>query len=185
MRFLTDFADQAVILPLVATTALGLWFGGWCRAALAWLAVTAATLGAVGLGKVAVFVWGAPASIPLLLSPSGHTASAPLIYGGLAMILLPRRWGRALGLPLAALCCAAIGATRVGLGEHTVPDVWAGAAIGLAGSAVLQGAIGTKPFDFRPWALIGLGAAAIAGFHGLHMPAEPWLRALAAMLQTG
>ncbi|MCX7383677.1 MAG: phosphatase PAP2 family protein [Alphaproteobacteria bacterium] len=183
MRFLTDFADQAVILPLVVTTALGLWFGGWQRATLAWLMVTAVTLGAVGLGKVAVFVWGAPASLPLLLSPSGHTASAPLIYGGLAMLLLPRRWSRALGLPLAVLFCAAIGVTRVGLGEHSVPDVWAGAAIGLAGSLALHAAIGAKPYDFRPWALIGLGVAAIAGFHGLRMPAETWLRALADILR--
>ncbi len=185
MRFLTDFADQAVILPLVVTTALGLWFGGWPRATLAWLIVTAATLGAVGLGKVMVFVWGPPESLPLLLSPSGHTASAPLVYGGLAMLLLPRRWARVLGLPLAVLFGVAVGATRLALGEHSIPDAWAGGAIGLLGSLALHMAIGPKPFDFRPWALLGLGAAVIAGFHGLHMPAEQWLRALAALLRAG
>ncbi len=183
MRFLTDFADQAVILPLVVTTALGLWFGGWLRGAVAWLLVIAATFGLVGLGKVAVFAWGPPAAIPSLLSPSGHTASAPLIYGGLAMILLPRRWSRVLAMPLAALVCAAIGATRLGLIEHTGADVLAGAAIGLVGSFALRPAMGRKPEDFRALPLIGLGAAAIAGFHGLRMPAETWLHMVAAVMR--
>lgn len=185
MRFFTDFADQAVILPLVLTTALGLWAGGWVRGALGWLAVVAVTLGLVGLGKIALFVAGAPPAVPLLLSPSGHTASAPLIYGGLAMILLPRRWSRSLGLPLAALACVAIGVTRVELGEHSVPDVWAGALLGMAGSVALRPVMGGKPADFRAWALVGLGIAAIAGFHGLHMPAEQWLHAVAGMLRPG
>jgi membrane-associated phospholipid phosphatase len=180
MLFLTDFADQAVVLPLVLAAAAGLAAGGWRRGALAWAAVCAATLGALGLLKLAIFVWGAPPALPGLLSPSGHTASAALVYGGIISLLALRH--RRFALPVAALAAGVIGTTRLALHQHTLPDVIVGAGFGLAGVLALVGAAGKRPVDFRPGILLGLGVAVIAGFHGLRLPAEPWLHQVADAL---
>ena len=42
MTFLTDFADQAVVLPLVLVLALVLAAQGWRRGAAAWLVAVGA-----------------------------------------------------------------------------------------------------------------------------------------------
>ena len=182
MQFLTDFADQAVVLPLVVMVALGLAVGGWRRGAIGWLVVAGVTLGVVGAAKLAVFVFGAPFGMTLLLSPSGHTASAPLVYGGLAMALLPGRlWGPA----VAVAAVIAIGLTRVALGYHTAPDVWVGGGIGLAGTAAMWATLRARPAEFRRLATLGLVAAVLVGFHGLRLPAEGWLRAVAAVVRAG
>ena len=45
-QFVTDFADQAVILPLLLMVAIALWWCGWRRGALAWaIGVAASQLG--------------------------------------------------------------------------------------------------------------------------------------------
>ena len=178
MQFITDFADQAVILPFVFTIAFGLAAGGWARGALAWTLTCCVTLGAVGFAKLWIFVFGAPASIPDLLSPSGHTASAPLVYGGIAILLL----GRRLGALAPAIFAGLIGYSRLALGEHTLPDVIVGGAIGLIGAIILAFAAGRRPDDLRRVVPVGLGAAVLFGFHGLRIPAEPWLHLLADLL---
>lgn len=176
MLFLTDFADEAVVLPLVGAVLCGLLAGGWRRGAVGWAAVCAATLGGVAVAKLGLFLWG-PAGA--LASPSGHTAAAPLVYGGLAGVLGPERWRR-LWLGLAAVAGAlVIGATRLALQVHSVADVAAGAAAGLVGVAVLAVAMGPRPEGFRPWAVLALALAAIAGFHGLRLPVEQWLHVVA------
>ncbi len=184
MQFLTDFADQAVILPLTFATALGISLGGWKQGAVAWLLAIFATLAAVGAAKLAVFVFGPPARLPLLLSPSGHAASAPLLYGGLAWALLPGRAGRWASVAVGIAACLAIAGTRVGLDQHTVADVVVGSLFGLAGFAALCLALGTPPEPYRRWGTVALAGATLVGFHGLRMPAEPWLRYVAEWLRS-
>ena len=58
LRFLTDFGDQAVILPLAATVALIFLISGWRRGALAWTVAVSATLGVVLLLKLAFLACG-------------------------------------------------------------------------------------------------------------------------------
>lgn len=181
MQFLSDFADQAVILPLVLATALALWLGGWARGAIAWLLVCGVTLATVGVAKLAVFTLGPFPAIPLLLSPSGHTASAALVYGGLIGLLFTGTRPRHL-VVIAAALASAIGLTRMALGLHTLPDTLVGAAIGLAGAAILELTAGHRPDRFHRLLPIGFAAAVLLGFHGLRMPAEPWLRVFAATL---
>ncbi len=38
MNFLTDFADQAVVLPFALVVAVALGVAGWWRGAFAWIA---------------------------------------------------------------------------------------------------------------------------------------------------
>jgi membrane-associated phospholipid phosphatase len=138
MQFLSDFADLAVILPAFLAVTLTLFASGWRQGAVPWAWVVAGTLTLVFLAKLATYTlpgllgpaWG-PWS---LRSPSGHVASAAILYGGLSVLLLRRRM---LALALALAVAVLVAASRVALRAHTIPDVIAGGALGLAGVVAL------------------------------------------------
>lgn len=168
MTFLTDFADQAVILPLVLAVALALAMQGWRRGAMVWLAVMFATFGAMLVLKLA-FLACSPLFGPAdLRSPSGHVAAATVVAGGLAALLTRRR--RSI-LPIAALAALVIGISRVVLGMHSLPEVALGALVGLAGAAALLTLAGASP-GLKPGRLVAIVVIVAALFHGLHLPAE-------------
>ena len=76
LRFLTDFADQAVVLPLVLAVALVLALQGWRRGAAAWLVAIGATFAVILVLKL-VFLGCTPLFGPAdMRSPSGHVAAA-------------------------------------------------------------------------------------------------------------
>lgn len=177
MQFLTDFADQGVLLPVASMALLAFAVLRWWRGVLAWTVVLGATLGLVLLLKVGFRTCGAPASP--LLNPSGHVASATAIYGGLAAVLLGRN--RAALLP-ALLIASVIAVTRLALGVHTIADVVAGGVIGLAAVVALHRLAGPLP-SARRWqpALLALAVAAL--LHGAHLDAEGAIRDLAARLR--
>ena len=172
MRYLTDFADQAVILPLVLATAVALAAQGWRRGAFVWLVVVAATFLAMLTLKL-VFLSCSPLFEPMdVHSPSGHVAAATVVAGGLAGMLSRRR---APILPAALLAAIVIGISRLVLGAHSLPEVILGALIGLTGAAVLQRFAGTPPrLKIAP--LIAVIVTVAAVFHGLHLPAEAAIR---------
>jgi membrane-associated phospholipid phosphatase len=159
VRYLTDFADQAVILPLVIAIAVTLAVQGWRRGAVVWLIVVASTFIATIIFKL-VFLACSPVFGPMdIHSPSGHVAAATVVSGGLAAILSGRR---ASILPVACLAAVVIGISRIVLGMHSFPEVVVGTLIGLAGAAALL-----------RFAVI----VVVAGvFHGLHLPAEAAIR---------
>lgn len=92
LTFLTDFGDQAVILPLVLAVLLVLWAQRRWRVAAAWLLAIPGVLGTILVLKVACYAcgWLLP-FIGLhglnLRSPSGHAASAAVAYGGIAALV--------------------------------------------------------------------------------------------------
>jgi membrane-associated phospholipid phosphatase len=172
MSFLTDFADQAVILPLVVAVAIALASQGWRRGALVWLGVSGATLGAMLLLKL-VFLACTPWFAPLeISSPSGHVAAATVVAGGLAALFL-RRW--AVILPVAAFAALVIGVSRLALGMHSLPEVLLGGVVGLAGAFVLLRLAGPPP-ALRPARLLVAVVLVAVVFHGLHLPAEAAIR---------
>jgi membrane-associated phospholipid phosphatase len=179
MHFVTDFADQAVILPAAAVTLLVLLAAGWWRGALAWVVVVPATLGVVLVAKMTTMACQDLVPPVGLFSPSGHTASAALVYGGLLALLLGEAARSRL---VTALACAGavamvVGYTRLSLGVHTVADVVAGGAIGMAGVGTLALAAGARPPRRRAW--MGLAAAVVCAavlFHGRHVYAEMHIR---------
>jgi membrane-associated phospholipid phosphatase len=177
IRFVTDFGDQAVLLPIALMVALGLLSSGWARGACAWLAATVAmsvTVLGLKIAFAACSGWVAATGIG---SPSGHTAAATAIYGGLAALMLRRTV-----LPVALIPAVAIGAiigvTRVALGEHTWSDVWLGFAIGLAAAAAARLLAGPPPA--RPWkrraSIVALALALV--LHGSRLSAEPTIERL-------
>ncbi|MSO95018.1 MAG: phosphatase PAP2 family protein [Thermoleophilia bacterium] len=79
---------------------------------------------------------GSPIPLPHSYSfPSGHAATAVVLYGALGILLAERSRSRARSvawLVAAAATAFAIGASRVLLNVHFVSDVVAGFAVGLA-----------------------------------------------------
>ncbi len=170
LHFVTNLGDQAVILPLVAATGLVLLLAGWWRGALAWFLAVPATLGVVLVAKMSTMACQDLLPPIGLLSPSGHTASAAIVYGGVLALVLRGPLAAALS---AAAAGAAVGFTRLALDVHTTADVIAGAAIGIAGAVALTLLAGPRPPLRRGW--IGVAAAMLAVivlFHGRHVYAE-------------
>jgi membrane-associated phospholipid phosphatase len=168
MLFLTDFADQAVVLPVVVAVAIVLAALGWRRGALAWLLAISVTFGVMLLLKLG-FVACSPVFGPWALrSPSGHTAAAAVVAGGLVAVL----GGTLRAVLLAALLAAlTIGLSRLELGEHSLPEVAAGAMVGLLGAMGLARLAG-KPPRARPVPLLAVAVLIAMLLHGRHLPAE-------------
>jgi len=128
VNFLTDFADQAVILPMVLAVSGVLAAEGWRRGAAAWLAAIAGT-SAMMLALKLAFLSCSPVFGPAdMRSPSGHAAVAAVVAGGLAALLLRGR--PASVLPVAVLAGVVIGISRLALGVHSLPEVVLGALVG-------------------------------------------------------
>jgi membrane-associated phospholipid phosphatase len=176
VTFLTDFADQAVILPIALAVGVALFAQGWRRGAGAWALVIIATFAAVLTLKLVFIDCSASLGTSNIRTPSGHVAAAAVVAGGLAALLLRRR---SVVLPLAALAAFVIGASRLSLGAHSPAEVMLGAAVGLAGALALPLLAGPAPkgLDARRVAVIAVAVVVI--FHGMHLPAEAHIRSTA------
>jgi membrane-associated phospholipid phosphatase len=172
VQYVTDFADQAVVVPIVLAVALTLVFQGSPRGAVAWLSVTCATFSAILMLKLACLVFVPVPDQAELGSPSGHVAAATFVAGGLAAVLSGRRVA---SLIIGVLAAAAIGVSRIALGDHTFPEVLVGAVVGLAGAGMLIWLGGPPPAP-RPRGLMLVVLLVAVVFHGLHMPTETMIR---------
>ncbi len=175
LKFLTDFADQAVILPLAAAIALLLVGTRWWRGLAAWALTVGGVLGTVGVLKAMCVACAVPLAAIDLRSPSGHTASAAIVFGGMAILAAPNRRSIVVFAPLA--CAIVFGATRLFLQVHTVADVLAGGAVGIIGAAFLALLIGPD-VPVRRWTW-PLPLAVLLLLHGQHLPAEVAIRSWA------
>ena len=172
LTFLTDFADQAVVLPLVLAVAVVLASQGWRRGALAWLGAIGATLSVMLILKL-FFLGCTPVFGPATIrSPSGHVAAATVVCGGLATIY---GCGRRTVAIVAVLAALIIGLTRVGLHEHSLSEAALGAVTGFAGAMAMTRLAGPpKALRLRPMVLTA--AFVLALFHGRHLEAEVVIR---------
>jgi membrane-associated phospholipid phosphatase len=172
VRYLTDFADQAVIIPVVLAVAVVLAIQGWRRGAFVWLLVVAGTFFATLTAKL-MFLACSPLFGPIdIHSPSGHVAASTVVAGGLAAMLTRRRTSI---LPAAVLAAVVIGVSRLILGMHSLPEVFVGAAIGLTGALALLHFAGPTP-RLRVAPLVAVVVIVAMLFHGLHLPAEAAIR---------
>lgn len=173
MKFITDFADQAVILPLVVVIAIGLWVQGWRRGAVAWITAIGATFSVVLVLKLMFIACGQGD----IRSPSGHVAAAIMVTGGLGVVLR-----RTSVLPLAILCGAVIGVSRLMLGVHSLPEVMIGAAVGLMGAIAMIKLAGRVPETLKIGGMVVTGMVVVLALHGLHLPAEAHIKTSALRL---
>ncbi len=172
MKFLTDFADQAVVLPLVFALAAVLAWQGWRRGALLWLATIGLTFSVI-LALKLVFLGCSSVFGPVSLqSPSGHVAAASVVTGGL--LALYGRSRRAIA-GVVFVVAVVVGLTRVGLHYHSWPEVAMGGCIGLTGALCLTRFVGTVP-TIRGRPLVLTAVAVLALFHGRHLEAEVAIR---------
>ena len=110
MTFITDLADQAVVLPLVLAIGIALLAQGWRRGAAAWAVAVVATFAAMLAMKLIFLACSHSFGNIDIRTPSGHVAAATVVTGGLAALLLRRR---ASVLPLAALAAIVVGVSRL------------------------------------------------------------------------
>ena len=97
MSFLTDFADQAVVLPVAGLVLVLLLAIGWRRGALAWAGCVAGVMAVMLALKLVTLACGWRVPWTGLSSPSGHTAASAVVYGGLlALLARPSTAGTAL-----------------------------------------------------------------------------------------
>ena len=172
MNFLTDFADQAVVLPLAGAVLASLVALGWRRGAAAWGGCVAGVLAVMLVLKLTAMACATHLAWSGIDSPSGHTATATMVYGGLFVLLTPR----AAAIQAAIAVAFVIGLTRLALHVHTVADVVLGGAIGLAGVALLSRLVGPRPPCLRaPWLLVPVCIVMLV-FHGDRLQAEAGIR---------
>ncbi len=171
MLFVSDFADQAVMLPLALVVLVGLGILGWWRGAFAWMAAVGGTFAVIVVLKAGFFSLAGTFGSDYALSPSGHVASACVVYGGLAVLLLRGSVPRVLLAAIPVAVVLVIGASRLALGVHTLPEVVIGAMVGAAGLVALAATMGERP-AVAGWAVTALGGVTVLALHGLHLPAE-------------
>lgn len=181
MQFLTDFADQAVILPAFLALTLTLLATDRRPGALAWSLVVAATLGSVFALKVAAQAFPAALEGWDLHSPSGHVAAGAILYGGLAALLFPRN---GLALLFAAAVALLVAATRLSLGVHTVAEVVVGGTVGLAGVLLIAALAPTAPRP-EPRLVLPVVLLTVVGLmHGQRLTAEGFILQVARRLSS-
>ena len=184
-RFLTDFGDTAMTVPLAVLVTLFLFAARQPRLAIAWLLVIGACAGLTGGLKLVFTVCGYPLAGNGLRSPSGHTAMSIAVYGGLAALagygLRPAL--RAALIAGTALFTIGIAVSRTIVGAHTTLEVVIGLVVGLAALATMIAVVA----HYRPrglplrWLAAG-GIVVFLLFHGNRWPAERAIHRLASLL---
>ena len=174
MQYLTNFADEAVLLPLSVLLAVTLLLQGRKREAASWVLAVGGTLAVMLALKLGVRACAWRFTALGLHNPSGHTAAAAVVYGG--MLALWLRCSRGTAMLLGIAVAVIVGATRLDLGVHSLADVLLGGAVGVAGCAALVCLAGpalahraeqpSKP----GWVILAL--AVILLLHGERLPAE-------------
>ncbi len=176
MQFLTDFADQQVMLPLGFVLGLMLALSGWKRGALVWMAGVSGTLACLAALKIVFLACGWRWTHGELVSPSGHAASAALFYGGFPLLVLrPGGMGRYLRPLIPFAVAALIGVSRLVLHYHRPAEVMLGSVIGVAGAFLLPLLAGPPPaLPLRRMVLPVILVLAL--MHGSRLQAETLLR---------
>jgi len=151
---LSDFGNAVVALAAALVILAWLWGRlGWVPG-LAFLICFLGVIGSVVGLKLIAYDLRPPVNETSMFSlsqgaPSGHTALAVMVYGGLATILAvvdrrPRAWAAAV---LCAAVIAAVAITRVTLDRHTVGDVIAGLIVAGIGVGVFARALAVLTRD--------------------------------------
>jgi len=187
LTFVTDFADQAVILPVVAVVFLVLLAQRRWRVAGAWMLAVPGVLGTLLVLKIVCFAcgWLLPAldlDQLALRSPSGHVGSATVVSSGVFALQARRlRVGTIpAALPAALAAAVIIGVTRVLLGAHSISEVVVAAFVGGAGAVAFARLSGQRLLEKSGLPIAAAVAFMLVIFHGSHLPAEAIIQSAAA-----
>jgi membrane-associated phospholipid phosphatase len=173
---LTDFGDLAVLAPMSAA------IGGWLlivqarRVAFWWVVALGLCAGGTTLLKM---VFYACPPVPELISPSGHTSMATLVYGAVVIVFSAEaaRSSRFLVAAGGLLLILAVAVSRAILGFHSIPEVVLGSILGLIALAVFGRAyFHDKPGGRGLRGLMAVLATLMVLLHGQDLAAESLLR---------
>lgn len=185
MRFLTNFGNEMVLLP-VATLML-LWLariGGW-RTASFWGAALVLCGGGTALLKIYLSDCATP--IAALNSPSGHASMSTLVYGGLALILGAEApsWQRVGAGAIGAAIVLAIALSRLVLHAHSLIEVVVGCLIGTVALVLFASLYLTEKPPVRDLApFFAAVALLLLLLHGHAVDLEPVWRKVATYLHA-
>lgn len=180
IQWVTDFADQAIVLPVSVCVLLFLVLSRCWQTALAWTVAMGGVLGVMLVLKLGIGACGPALGAGALDSPSGHTASATMLYGGIATILFPRL-SSSLRIMLALAVALLFGASRVVLHDHSVIEVVIGGIVGLGGLAIFMHLRGPGPTRLpRVWIMLVLACIAMLQ-HGHRMTVEHRIHSFATL----
>jgi membrane-associated phospholipid phosphatase len=183
MRFLTDFGDSAVLLPLSLVVLVWLLATRSVNAAIWWVGVLA-VFGAV-IGGLKMLFFACPPAVDVR-SPSGHTGFSMLVYGSIAAIIAIQRqsaWTRAAIMLSAIVLVIGIAMSRVILHMHSPTETVIGFVIGMAAVGVFFLGHQRATPNRRLTAPLLFAVVLTAGvFHGARLNAETNLHALGGWL---
>jgi membrane-associated phospholipid phosphatase len=183
MRFLTDFGDSAVLLPMSAVVLVWLLATRSTSAAAWWLGVLV-VFGAV-IGGLKMLFFACPPAVDVR-SPSGHTGFSMFIYGSIAAIVaLQRRspWSRAAIMLSAIALVIGIAISRVILHMHSARETVIGFLIGAAAVGVFFFGYQRTTTNRRLLAPLLFAVVLTAAiFHGARLNAETNLHMLGGWL---
>jgi membrane-associated phospholipid phosphatase len=183
MRFLTDFGDSALLLPLSAVVLVWLLATRSMGAALWWLGVLIA-FGAI-VGSLKMLFFACPPAVDVR-SPSGHAGFSMFVYGSIAAIVAMQRRSpltRAAIMAAAIALVVGIAMSRVILHMHSSTETLIGFLIGAAAVGVFFfGYQRTTPNRRLMSPLLFAVVLTAAIFHGARLNAETNLHALGGWL---
>jgi len=184
----TNFGDQAIVLPLAVGVALVFALSGWRRGALAWTSAIGGTFALIVLLKLHFFACGPVSPGASFGNPSGHTAAAAAVYGALAAVIArsirdDRRWALLCAVVIGVFLAAVIGETRLILDMHSMAEVVVGGAIGVGGAASFVLLAGPPSHLVRIERVVATGLLAMAMLYGYRLSAEAAIKSVAASLE--
>jgi membrane-associated phospholipid phosphatase len=178
----TDFGDQAVVLPLAVGVALIFALSGWRRGALAWTAAIGCTLGLILFLKLRFVACDQFLPDARPGNPSGHTAAAAAVYGGLVAIVMRSiwdRWALPFTVAIAVFLAVVIGESRLILDTHSMAEVVVGGAIGVGGAASFVVLAGPPLRSVRMLRVVAMGLLIVLMLYGFRLPAEAAIKSVA------
>jgi membrane-associated phospholipid phosphatase len=183
MRFLTDFGDSAVLLPLTAVVLIWLLATRSVGAAVWWVGVLIGFSGVIAVLKMIFFA--CPPAIDVR-SPSGHTGFSMFVYGAIAAIVAAQRrsyWSRAAIMLSVIAMVAGIAVSRVILHMHSTRETIIGFLIGAVAVGIFFfGYQRTTPAARLTAPLLFAVVLTAMIFHGTRLNAETNLHALGGWL---
>jgi membrane-associated phospholipid phosphatase len=190
MSQIGNLGHSAILLPAsLALFGILLWLGRRADA-MAFLAALTVCLVAALLAKLFFHGCGSGDLVLGIESPSGHVSFSAVFYGCLALLIAAGRpsWQRTAIGAGAILFVVLIGASRVIVWAHTIPDVAAGLFIGAASVLVFQALRGPRRPLVAPIRAVAFGAPAAAILivvilhFARHWTPEPLIEAVALRL---
>lgn len=182
MVFITRLGDNLVLALVIAGSCLWLFWRGYSKAALHWLAAYACTGLLTWILKITTQIERPAAYDGSFSFPSSHASMSVAVYGFMALLIareLPhtRRW-----LPYftAGALIVPISLSRLYLGAHWFTDVLAGLSLGIFWVALIGIAYDRHPAPALPARqLLGLGAILLVAAGSWHVGQSDYKNELA------